>query len=116
LTSRYQEAATAAAEGMASGRDRRDPVVHMWGVLIETALRANPDDPALAGWIQDATRLLPKVARIDAARLHAATARMYATAGRPAEARQAIRTADCLIGPRPSFEQYALEAHAGVPE
>jgi adenylate cyclase len=30
LTARYPEAAAAAAEGMASGRDRRDPVVHLW--------------------------------------------------------------------------------------
>jgi hypothetical protein len=66
LTARYQEAAAAAAEGMASGRNL---VVHLWGlvILIETALRANPDDPALAGWSEEATRLLPKVARIDAA-------------------------------------------------
>jgi hypothetical protein len=103
---------------MASGRDRRDPVVHLWGlvILIETALRANPDDPALAGWSKEAARLLPKVARIDAARFHAATARLHLAADRPAEAWQAIRTADRLAGPHPSFEQYALEAHAGVPE
>jgi hypothetical protein len=118
LTARYQSAAAAAAEGMASGRDRRDPVVHLWGLLIlmETALRANPDDPALAGWAGEATRLLPKVAGIDAARLHAATARLHLSAGRSANAWQAARTADRLMGPRPSYEQYALEAHAGVCE
>ena len=118
LTSRYEAAAAAAAEGMASGRDRRDPVVHMWGlvILIETTLRTNPDDPALAGWSADAARLLSKVARIDAARLHAATARLHLAAGRRAEAWQAARAADRLIGPRPSFEQYGLEAHAGVAE
>jgi predicted ATPase/DNA-binding SARP family transcriptional activator len=118
LTARYQEAATAAAEGMASGRDRRDPVVHLWGlvILIETALRADPDDPAIAGWSEEAAALLPDVARIDAARFHAATARLHLAAGQPADAWQAIRTADRLVGPRPSFAQYALEAHAGIPE
>jgi predicted ATPase/DNA-binding SARP family transcriptional activator len=118
LTARYPAAASAAAEGMASGRDRRDPVVHMWGllVLMETGLRANPDDPALAGWAREARRLLPKVARIDAARLHAATARLHLSAGRSADAWQEIRAADRLLGPRPSFEQYALEAHAAVCE
>jgi predicted ATPase/DNA-binding SARP family transcriptional activator len=118
LTGRYQEAAAAAAEGMASGRDRRDPVVHMWGlvILIETTLRTNPDDPALRGWTEDATRLLPKVARIDAARLHAATARLHLAANQPTRAWEAARVANQLMGSRPSFEQYALEAHAGVAE
>jgi predicted ATPase/DNA-binding SARP family transcriptional activator len=118
LTARYPEAAAAAAKAMASGRDRRDPVVHLWGlvVLIETALRADPDDPAVAGWSEEAARLLPDVARIDAARLHAAMARVHLAAGRPADAWQANRTADRLVGPGPSFVQYALEAHAGVPE
>ncbi|MET8306790.1 BTAD domain-containing putative transcriptional regulator [Micromonospora sp. NPDC005173] len=118
LTARYSQAAAAAAEGMASGRDRHDPVVHLWGLLllIETALRANPDDPALAGWSEEAAPLLPAAARIDAARLHAATARQHLAAGRPADAWQAIRAADHLMGPHPSFEQYALEAHAGVLE
>ncbi len=118
LTARYPEATAAAAEGMASGRDRRDPIVHLWGlvILIETALRADPDDPALAGWSEEATRLLPEVARIDAARFHAAMARLHLAAGRPADAWQATRTADRLVGPGPSFVQYALEAHAGIPE
>ncbi|WP_433288003.1 ATP-binding protein [Micromonospora sp. CA-244673] len=118
LTSRYEEAAAAAAESMASGRDRRDPIVHLWGLLllIETALRAEPDAPALANWCEEAERLLPKVATIDAARFHAATARRHLAAGRWTDAHQAIGTADRLMGPRPSFEQYALEAHAGVPE
>jgi adenylate cyclase len=118
LTARYDEAAAAAAEVMASGRDRRDPIVHLWGlaVLIETTLRTDPGGPALAGWSDEAARLLPKVARIDAARIHAATARLHLAAGWPAQAWQAIRTADRLVGPRPSFAQYALEAHAGVPE
>jgi predicted ATPase/DNA-binding SARP family transcriptional activator len=118
LTARYPEAAAAAAEAMASGRDRRDPIVHLWGlvVLMETALRANPDDPAMAGWAEEATRLLPDVARIDAARFHAAMARLQLAVGRPADAWQAIRTADRLAGPGPSFVQYALEAHAGIAE
>jgi predicted ATPase len=118
LTARYPEAAAAAAEGMASGRDRRDPVVHLWGlvILMETALRADSDTPALAGWSEEATRLLPHVARIDAARFHVAMARQHLAAGRPADAWQATRTADRLVGPGPSFVQYALEAHAGIPE
>jgi predicted ATPase/DNA-binding SARP family transcriptional activator len=118
LTARYPEATAAAAEGMASGRERRDPIVHLWGldVLIETALRADPDDPALPGWCEEAPRLLPDVARIDAARFHTAMARLHLAAGRPAEAWQATRTADRLVGPGPSFAQYALEAHAGIPE
>jgi len=118
LTARYPEATAAAAEGMASGRDRRDPVVHLWGlvILMETALRADPDDPAVAGWSEEAARLLPNVTRIDAARFHAAMARLHLAAGRPADAWQATRTADRLVGPRPSFVQYALEAHAGIPE
>jgi tetratricopeptide (TPR) repeat protein len=118
FTGRYPEAATAAAEGMVSGRRRRDPVVHLWGltVLIETTLRSDPDDPAIAGWADEAARLLPRAATIDGARLHAATARLHLAAGRPADAWRAIRTADRLAGDRPSFEQYALEAHAGVPE
>jgi tetratricopeptide (TPR) repeat protein len=118
LTGRYREAAAAAAEGMASGRDRRDPIVHLWGlvVLMETALRADPDDPALAGWAEEAVPLLPQVARIDAARFHTAMARLHLAAGRPADAWQATRTADRLVGPAPSFVQYALEAHAGIPE
>jgi predicted ATPase/DNA-binding SARP family transcriptional activator len=118
LTARYDEAAAAAAAGLAAGRDRGDPVVQLWGlvVLTETALRANPDEVALAGWSDEAARLLPKVARIDAARFHAATARRHLAAGRTADAWQAIRTADDLVGPDRSFEQYALEAQAGIPE
>jgi tetratricopeptide (TPR) repeat protein len=118
LTSRYSEAATAAAEATAAGRDRRDPVVQFWGlvVLIETALRACPDDPEIATWSAEATLLLPRVARVDAARLHAVAARVHLAAGRAAEAWDAVRTADRLVGPRPAFEPYTLEAHAVVPE
>jgi predicted ATPase/DNA-binding SARP family transcriptional activator len=118
LTARYPEAAAAAADGMASGRDRRDPVVHLWGllVLIETTLRTDPDEPALAGWSAEATRLVAKSARIDAGRLHAAVARQHLAAGRTVDAWRAIRAADHLVGTRRSVEQYALEAHAGIPE
>jgi predicted ATPase/DNA-binding SARP family transcriptional activator len=118
LTARYPEAAEGAAEGMASGRDRRDPIVHLWGlvVLMETALRADPENPAIAGWSEEAAPLLPQVARIDAARFHAAMARLHLAAGRPADAWRATRAADQLVGPAPSFTQYSLEAHAAVPE
>ena len=60
--------------------------------------------------------MLPRVALVDAARLHASAARIHLAAGRPGEAWDAIRTVHRLIGLRPSFEQYALEAHAAVPE
>jgi hypothetical protein len=118
LTARYPEAATAAAEGMAAGRERRDPVVQFWGliILIETGLRTDPDASALAGWSDEAAQLLLKIATVDAARLHAATARRHVAAGRRADAWRALRTADHLLGQRPSFEQYVLEAHAGVVE
>ncbi|MET8089945.1 BTAD domain-containing putative transcriptional regulator [Micromonospora sp. NPDC005220] len=118
LTARYAQAAAEATEALAAGRDRRDPVVHLWAllVLIETALRTDPDDPALAGWSEEAAQLLPAAARIDAARLHVAAARRHLAAGQPSRAWQAVRTADHLIGAHPSFEQYALEAHAGIAE
>ncbi|MET0415183.1 MAG: BTAD domain-containing putative transcriptional regulator, partial [Actinoplanes sp.] len=118
LTARYPEAADAATEGLASGRHRCDPVVQFWSLvmLIEIGLRTDPDDPALAVYCDAAQRLLPKVAGIDAARLHATTARRHLAADRPADAWQAIRTVDRLVGARPTVEQYAIEALAGVPE
>jgi predicted ATPase/DNA-binding SARP family transcriptional activator len=119
LTARYPEAAAAAAAGMASGRDRRDPIVHFWGllVLLETALRADPDDPMVAGWVEEAGRLADAdVARVDVVRFHVARARLLLAADRPADAWQAIRTADRIAGPAPSFAQYALDGHAGIPE
>ncbi|WSG36091.1 hypothetical protein OHA72_32335 [Dactylosporangium sp. NBC_01737] len=118
LTGRHDEAVASAAEGMAAGRDRRDPVVHLWGLLllVETTLRTDPADPALEGWIREASRLLPAASRIDAARFHTAAARLHLAAGRRAEAWQAIRTADRLIGARPALAQYGLEAHAGIAE
>jgi predicted ATPase/DNA-binding SARP family transcriptional activator len=118
LTADYPQAASAAAEGLASGRERRDPAVQLWGLalLIETALRTNPENPALDGWATEAARLLPKSATMNAARLHAATARLHLAADRTTDAWQAIHTADRLMGPRPPFEPYTLEAHAGVTE
>ena len=118
LTARYPQAAAGAAEGLAAGRDRRDPVIELWGllILIETALRVDPADPALPGRIHQAEQVRPGAAGIEAARLHAARARMHLAADRPEQAWQSVRTADRLVGPRPSVEQYVLEAHAGVAE
>ncbi|MFI7542044.1 ATP-binding protein [Actinoplanes sp. NPDC049599] len=118
LTARYPQAAAAAAEGLAAGRERRDPVVQFWGlmVLIETGLRTDPADPALPGLLREAERLRPFAAGIDGARLHAAQARAHLAAGRPEQAWLSVRAADELVGPRPSVEQYVLEAHAGIVE
>jgi hypothetical protein len=118
LTGRHEEAAASAAEGMAAGRDRRDPVVHLWGLLLlmEVTLRADPRDPALDGWVLAAAPLVPGASRLDAARFHTAAARVHLAAGRRAEAWQAVRTADRLIGARPALAQYGLDAHAGIAE
>ncbi|MEV0129197.1 BTAD domain-containing putative transcriptional regulator [Dactylosporangium sp. NPDC050688] len=118
LTGRHAEAVAAAAECVASGRERRDPVVHLWGLLllIEATLRADPADPALDGWLLEASELLPHAATVDAARFHTAAARAHLAAGRRAQAWQAVRTADRLLGPRPARAQYGLDAHAGVAE
>ncbi|GID95725.1 ATP-binding protein [Amorphoplanes digitatis] len=118
LAARHEQAAAAAAEGIAAGAGRRDPVVHLWGllVLMETTLRTDPRDPALPRRHEEAVRLLPAANRVDAARVHVAGARLHLAAGRAAQAWQAVRAADDLLGPGPSYEQYALEAHAGVPE
>ncbi|WP_238015280.1 BTAD domain-containing putative transcriptional regulator [Dactylosporangium sp. AC04546] len=118
LTARDPETVAAAAEGLASGRDRQDVVVQLWGLLllIETAVRADPADPALPEHLRAAAGLLPDTAGVDAARYRVAAARVHLAAGRRAEAWQAAVAADRLVGPRPSFAQYALEAHAGVVE
>ncbi|MET7420166.1 BTAD domain-containing putative transcriptional regulator [Dactylosporangium sp. NPDC005555] len=124
LTGRRAEALASAAAGTAAGRDRQDPVVQLWGllVLLEATLSADPVDPvdpvdpALPGWVAEALPLLPAASRIDAARLHTAHARMHLAAGRPASAWQAARTADRLIGPRPAPVQYGLEALSGIAE
>ncbi|WP_460492831.1 AfsR/SARP family transcriptional regulator [Dactylosporangium cerinum] len=124
LTGRHDEAVASAARCLLSGRDRRDPVVHLWSllVLIETTLPAGPGAPSLEAreqldaWIQEAAPLLPDASRIDAARFHVAAARLHLAAGRRTEAWRAARTADRLIGARPALAQYGLEAHAGVAE
>jgi hypothetical protein len=118
LTGRYPEATAAVTAVVVSSRARHDAVVLFWGliILIETGLRAGAAEAELAAWSAEATELLPKVARIDAARLHVATARRHLRAGRPDAAWQAILAADRLNGPGPASVQYALDAHAGVPE
>ncbi|MET8153260.1 ATP-binding protein [Actinoplanes sp. NPDC049668] len=118
LAARHEQAAAAAAEGVAAGAGRRDPIVHLWGLLVgmETALRTDPCDPDLPRRYSEAVGLLPTANRADAARVHVAGARLHLAAGRTAQAWQAVRAADDLLGAGPSFEQYALEAHAGVPE
>jgi predicted ATPase/DNA-binding SARP family transcriptional activator len=118
LTARYPQAAAGGAEGLAAGRERSDPVVQLWGllILIETALRVDPADPAVPERVRQAEQFLPGAPGIEAARLHVAWARIHLAAGRPDRAWQSVRTADRLIGPRPSVEQYVLEAHAGVAE
>ncbi|MEV0567958.1 BTAD domain-containing putative transcriptional regulator [Dactylosporangium sp. NPDC050588] len=118
LTGRRAEALASGAAGVAAGRQRQDPVVHLWGLLIllEATLADDPADPALAGWVAEALPLLPSASRIDAARLHTAQARMHLAAGRHGPAWRAVRVADDLIGPRPTPAQYGLEALAGIAE
>jgi tetratricopeptide (TPR) repeat protein len=118
LTGRFAEAAAMAADVRASGRERRDLSVHLWGLvaLMESRLRLDPGDPAIAGWIEEAEQLIGNVARIDAARVHVATARFHLAAGRTADAWRAARAAAERAGSEPSFVQYTLEAHAGIPE
>jgi predicted ATPase/DNA-binding SARP family transcriptional activator len=118
LTGRFDEAAAMAAEARAAGRDRHDPVVQIWGllVLIESRLRMNPGDPAIAEWLKEAERLVDDVARIDAVRVHVAQARFHLAGGRAGNAWGATRAATALAGPEPSFAPYTLEGHAGIPE
>ena len=119
LTARYEEAMAMAAEAMATGRERRDPMVHLWGLLIlaEVALRMDAHDSRIEGWMAEAIPLFTRgVAAVDAARGHAAMARFHLSAGRPDEAWQSVKVTDTLIGDQPSFAQYTLEAHAGIPE
>ena len=119
LTGRFESAASMAAEATTAARERRDPVVHLWGLLVqmESRLPTDPAGAALAGLLDEASRLLRmNVARIDAARFHVAAARWHLAAGRAAEAWEAVRRADGLVGQDPSFAQYTIEAHAGVPE
>jgi hypothetical protein len=119
LTGRFEEAMAMAAEGMAAGRERRDPMVRLWGllVMIESRLRTDPSDTAIAGWLKEAGQLLTSgVPKIDVVRTHLAAARFQLVAGHPADALRAMQTANELAGPEPSLAQYTLEGQAGVPE
>ncbi len=119
LTGRFEAAARMAAEATVPARERRDPVGHLWGLVIqsESRLRMDPGDGALAGLLDEAGRLVPmNVARIDVARYEIAVARRHLAAGRAADAWEAVRRADGMVGQDPSFTQYSIEPHAGVPE
>ena len=119
LTGRFGEAVAMAAQARAAGRERHDPIVHLWGLLVvlESRLRVDPGDPAIAGGLEEAEQLTSQqVARIDIVRAQVAAARFHLAGGRPAEAWRATRTAADLAGPQPSFTSYTLEAHAGIPE
>jgi predicted ATPase/DNA-binding SARP family transcriptional activator len=119
LTGRFGEAAAMAAEARAAGRDRHDPAVHLWGLLVlaESRLRVDPLDPAIAGWLEEAEQLSTQdVARIDVVRVQVAAAQFHLAGGRPADAWRATQTAADRAGPKPSFLPYTLEAHAGIPE
>jgi hypothetical protein len=108
-----------AARARAAGQDRHDPTVQLWGllVLMESRLRVDAGDPAIAAWVEEADQLgRQNVARIDVVRAQVAAARFHLAGGRPADAWRAIRTAADLAGPGPSFASYTLEAHAGLPE
>jgi hypothetical protein len=49
-TGRFGEAVAMAAQARAAGRERHDPIVHLYGLLIllESRLRVDPGDPAIA--------------------------------------------------------------------
>ena len=68
LTGRFDEAAAMATDARAAGRERHDRVVQIWGllVLIESRLRVNPGDPAIASWLEEADQLVDNAARIAA--------------------------------------------------
>jgi predicted ATPase len=119
LTGRFDEAAAMAADARAAGRERHDPTVQLWGllVLMESRLRVDAGDPAIAAWLEEADQLVSQhVGRIDAVRAHVAAARFHLAGGRLADAWRATRTAADLAGLEPSFASYTLEAHAGIPE
>jgi hypothetical protein len=118
-TARYGQAATWAAEGAAAGRERRDPVVQLWGlmVLAESLLRGPAGDEAVGRLLDEARGAVARgVATIDAVRMHLVGARNHLAADRIAPAWDAVRTASRLAGGRTSFAQYTLEGHAGIPE
>jgi hypothetical protein len=54
LTGRFDEAAAMATQATAAGRDRHDPTVQLWGllVLMESRLRVDASDPAIAEWLE----------------------------------------------------------------
>jgi hypothetical protein len=119
LTGRFDEAAAMGEEARVAGRDRRDPMVQLWGLLVlaESRLRTDPGDPALAGIMEEAGPLLAGgVPTIDVVRFHVAAARFHLAGGRPADAWRSLRAAAALGGPEPSFHPYTIEAHAGIPE
>jgi predicted ATPase len=119
LTGRFGEAVAMATQARAAGRERHDPIVHLWGLLVvlESRLRVDPGDPAIAAWLEEAEQLTSQqVARIDIVRAQVAAARFHLAGRRPVDAWRATRTAADLAGPQPSFTSYTLEAHAGIPE
>jgi hypothetical protein len=119
LTGRFEEAAAMGADARDSARDRRDPMAQLWGLLVlaEARLRADPDDPALAGALAEGEALLTAaVPTVDVVRFHVAAARHHLAAGRAEDAWRSIRAAATLAGPDPSFHPYTIEAHAGIPE
>jgi predicted ATPase/DNA-binding SARP family transcriptional activator len=119
LTGRLQEAEAMAAEARDAGRDRRDPMVQLWGLLVlaESRLRTDPGDPAIAGFLEDAEPLLAAgIPTVDVVRLHVAAARFALAGGRPDDAWRSIGVAAGLAGAEPSFHPYTIEAQAGLPE
>jgi predicted ATPase/DNA-binding SARP family transcriptional activator len=92
LTARYEEAMALAAEAMATGRERRDPMVHLWGLLIlaEVAVRMDAHDPRIEGWMAEA---VPLFTRGVAARRHGPRSRRDGALppiGRPARRSLAV--------------------------
>ena len=69
-----------AAQARAAGRDRHDPTVQLWGLLVmlESRLRVDPGDPAIASWLEEADQLVRQnAARIDVVRVQVAAARFH---------------------------------------
>jgi hypothetical protein len=60
LTGRFGGAAAMATEARSTGRERHDPTVQLWGLLVvvESRLRVDPGDPAIAAWLQEAEQLV----------------------------------------------------------
>jgi hypothetical protein len=119
MTGRFEEAIAMAGQGMAAGRVRHDPMVTLWGLLImiESRLRTDPSDTAIADWLKEARQLLTSgVPTIDMVRTHLATARFQFAARQPANALRAMQTADELAGGEPSLTQHTMEGQTGVPE